>query len=56
MLTGFRQFKIEQGIQILSQIESTRDTNLEQEELKNLLSDLKILWEPIKKELQKIMD
>ncbi|MCW3788951.1 hybrid sensor histidine kinase/response regulator [Plebeiibacterium sediminum] len=56
MLTGFRQFKIEHGIHILTQIESTRDVNLKEEVMENLLSELKTLWQPIKTDLQNIMD
>ncbi len=55
MLTGFRQFKIEQGIHLLSQIERTRDENLKMEELEKLLSDLKTLWNPIKTELSQVL-
>ncbi len=55
MLTGFRQFKIEKGIDILSNIETTRSKTLKKEELQNLLKELRNLWKPINMELQNII-
>ncbi len=52
MLTGFRQFKIEKGISLLTKIELTRDNHLEKADLENLLKELTELWKPINDDLK----
>jgi len=52
MLTGFRQFGISEGIEILKEIETTERRRLNQRELKRSLQRLKELWQQVKTELQ----
>ena len=52
MLTGFRQFKIEKAIEILTKMESARDEEIPFNELQLLLEKLKLIWKPIEKSLK----
>ncbi|MGM0375763.1 MAG: ATP-binding protein [Bacteroidota bacterium] len=53
MLTGFRQFGISEGIEILKKIETTAPNSYNQREIKKSLKRLKELWQQVKNELQK---
>ncbi|MFW6043569.1 MAG: ATP-binding protein [Marinilabiliaceae bacterium] len=56
MLTGFRQFGISEGIEILKEIETTEKREINQREIKRLLKRLKELWQQVKADLQKQME
>ena len=55
LLTGFRQFKIEKGIIILSSLEESKNERISVEELVNDVEKLKEIWSDVKVKMMALM-
>lgn len=55
LLTGFRQFKIQQGVDKLSLLEKTRDRKLAKKMVKLKVEEMETFWNEVKKALQQYL-